>query len=55
MDTTRDVIDDHQFGSPRGSSTLHALVELVHRWQEALDDPGRHMHLLLLDFSKAFD
>ena len=29
MDTARDIIDDHQFGSLRGSSTIHALVELV--------------------------
>ena len=55
MDTARDIIDDHQFGSLRGSSTIHALVELVHLWQKALDVPGRRVRVLLLDFSKAFD
>ena len=55
MNTARDVIDDHQFTSLCGSSTIHVLVELVHLWQKALNIPGHHMHLLLLDFSKAFN
>ena len=55
MDTARGIIDDHQFGSLRGSSTIHALVELVHLWQKALDVPGRRVRVLLLDFSEAFD
>ena len=55
MDTARDIIDNHQFGSLRGSSTIHALVELVHLWQKALDVPGCCVRVLLLDFSKTFD
>ena len=45
MDTAGNVVDDHQFGSLRGSSTVHALVELVRQWREALDVPGRRVHL----------
>ena len=55
MDTARDIIDNHQFGPLCGSSTIHALVELVHLWQKALDVPGRRERVLLFDFSKAFD
>ena len=33
-------IDPHKFGSLQGSSTVHALVELVHLWHKALDTPG---------------
>ena len=55
MEAAKDTIDKHQFGSMRGSSTVHALIELVHQWQQALDTPGRRVRLLFLDFSKAFD
>ena len=30
MESAKDIIDNHQFGSLRGSSTAHALVELVY-------------------------
>ena len=52
---TANSIDPHQFGSLRGSSTTHALVELVHQWQEALDKPGKMVYAPMLDFSKAVD
>ncbi len=55
MEAAKNTIDKHQFGSMSGSSAVHALIELVHQWQEALDIPGRRVRLLLLDFSKAFD
>ena len=32
MDITIDQIDPQQYGSINGSSTVHALVELVHKW-----------------------
>ena len=37
------------------SSTVHALVELIHRWQQGLDEPGKVWRVLSLDYSKAFD
>ena len=55
MDFMEDSLDPHQFGSLKGSSTTHALVELVHQWQQALDTPGKMVRVLMLDFSKAFD
>ncbi len=48
-------IDQHQYGSVKNGSTVHALVELIHRWQQALDTPGKVVRVLLLDYSKAFD
>ena len=39
----------------REGSTVNALVELVHRCQEALDDSGRVLRMLLFDYCKAFD
>ena len=35
-DTISEVIDPHQYGSVKGSSTVHALVELVHHWRQGL-------------------
>ena len=48
-------IDPKQYGSVKDSSTVHALVELIHLWQEALDNSGKVLLVLLLDYSKAFD
>ena len=39
----------------KGSSTVHAIVELVHLWQQALDEPGKVLRVLLLDYSKTYD
>ena len=48
-------IDPKQYDSVKDSSTVHALVELIYLWQEALDNPGEVLRVLLLDYSKAFD
>lgn len=55
MESMQGILDPHQFGSLRGSSTVHALVELIHQWQSALDTPGKMVRVVMLDFSKAFD
>ena len=55
MDTASEQIDIHQYGSMQGSSTVHALVNMIRRWQEALYSPGNLVHILFLDFRKAFD
>ena len=48
-------VDPQQFGSVKGTSTVHALIELVHMWKAALDSSGTIICVLLDDFSKAFD
>ena len=55
IDASTEDIDPHQYGSVKGSSAVHALVQLVHHWQQVLDSPGKLLRVLLLDFSKAFD
>ena len=50
-----DILDPHQFGSLKNSSTVLTLVELLHNWLAALETPGKVVRILLLDFRKAFD
>ena len=52
-DIASDQVDPKQYGSIKGPSSEHALVELVHEWKYALDTP--EIRILLVDFSKAFD
>ena len=55
MVITNDQIDPQQYGSIKGTSTVHALVELVHKWKSAVETHGTMVRILLIDFSKAFD
>ena len=48
-------IDDKQFGGMTGTGTTDALVEMLHKWYEATDEPGTTVRVLFLDYSKAFD
>ena len=32
-----------------------ALVEMLHKWYKATDEPGTSVRVLFLDYSKAFD
>ena len=51
MDITMDQIDPQQYESIKGTSTVHALVELVHKWKYAVETPGTIVRILLVDFS----
>ena len=48
-------IDTTQFGAMHGSSTTHALLQILHPIFKAVDDSRNYARLLLIDFSKAFD
>ncbi len=48
-------IDDKQFGGMAGTGTTDALVEMLHKWYEATDEPGTTVRVLVMDYSKAFD
>ena len=50
-----EIMDDRQFGSVKGCSTIHALIKLYHHWLEALETPGTVVRILLPDFRKAVD
>ena len=55
MDHTSEDLDPNQYGSVKDISPVHALVELIHHWQQGLDVPGKIFLVLLLDYSKTFD
>ena len=47
-------IDDKQFGGMAVTSTTDALVEMLHKWYKATDEPGTTVRVLFLDYSKTF-
>ena len=48
-------ISNYQYGGLPKSSTVLALVRLLHNWHEAMDETQRIIRILFLDFRKAFD
>ncbi len=55
MDVIEDLINTHQYGCVKGSSTVLALVVLVDCWLAALESNRKVVRILLMDFRKAFD
>ena len=45
----------NQFGTIAGSSTVMALISMVHKWLEATDGNGAAVRVFLFDYRKAFD
>ncbi len=54
-DIFKGKIDDRQFGTVKGSSTTHALVEMLHTCYDKTDASRNFARILLLDYTKAFD
>jgi len=54
LDLVDSQLDDHQFGGLKRRSTSHALVDMLHHWNKALDD-GHSVRILFVDYAKAFD
>ena len=50
-----EVIDPNQYGAIPKTSTLHALISMVHPWTQATDGTGSAVRVVLLDYRKAFD
>ena len=50
-----EVIDPNQYGVILKTSTLQALISMVHTWAQATDGTGSAIRVLLLDYRKAFD
>jgi hypothetical protein len=48
-------LDPWQFGCIKKSSTVHALVQLMHTCYNTTDAAKAFVRVLLLDYSKAFD
>ena len=49
------LVDSNQFGTISGSSTVLALISMIHKWLEATDGNGVSVRVLLFDYRKAFD
>ena len=45
-------LDKNQFGTLKQRSTSHALISILHHWQNALDS-GNSVRSLFVDYSKA--
>ena len=50
-----ELIDSNQFGAIPNSSTLHALISMMHTWAQAIDGTGSAVRVVCLDYRKAFD
>ena len=48
-------IDRNQYGSVPKSSTVHAVISMLHNWYEDTDGNGSTVRVMLFDFKKAFD
>ena len=49
------VLGPDQFGCIPGSSTAHALINLMHNWAQATDRTGNTVRIFALDYRNAFD
>ena len=54
LSVVSDKLDAQQFGALKGRSTTHALVDIVHNWNAALD-AGSSVRAVFVDYAKAFD
>ena len=50
----RDLMDASLEQYVRGRSTTHALIDITHKWHQALDK-GLSVRALFIDYAKAFD
>ena len=46
------LVDSNQFGTISGSSTVLALISMIHKWLEATDGNGASVRVLLFDYRK---
>ena len=51
----RKKVDPNQYGTIPNSSTVHALVSMLHSWSESIDGNSGSVRVMLFDFGKAFD
>ena len=48
-------VDPNQFGTIPSSSTVIALINMVHKWLGGTHETGAKIRVLLCDFRKSFD
>ena len=49
------IADSNQFGTVSGSSTVLALLSMIHEWLQATDGNSASVRVFLFDYRKAFD
>jgi len=49
------IADSNQFGTVIGSSTVLALLSMIHEWLLATDGNSSSVRVFLFDYRKAFD
>ena len=54
LDKIQGDLDPHQYGAIKGRSTTHALIDMTHHWNKAVDE-GQSVRAVFIDFAKAFD
>ena len=54
LDLIFNKLDLNQYGGLKGSSTTHALIDMVHTWLLAAEE-WKASHVVLLDYRKIFD
>jgi len=47
-------LDVHQYGTLKGRSTTHSLMDMLHQWHKAVNE-GQSVQTVFIDFAKAFD
>ena len=50
-----EIINPDQYGAIPKSSTIHALISMIHQWAQATDGTGSAVRAILFDYKKAFD
>ena len=50
-----ETIDSNQFGAISNSSTLFALISMIHTWVRATDGASSVVRVVCLDYRKGFD
>ena len=54
LETIGEKFDSKQFGGLRGKSTIHALIDILQIWHQALDE-HKSVRVVFIDYAKAFD
>jgi retron-type reverse transcriptase len=49
------LLDPHQYGNRKNTSNSHYLVSLLHFIFKHVDEPGKWLNLIIIDFKKGFD
>ena len=49
------LLDPHQYGNGKNTSTYHYLVNILHFILKLIDEPGKWLNLITIDFKKGFD